>query len=152
MPLIHTNVCMYIMYQYIESDISTTHTHIHIRVYVRQHGLVCLVTFPQSGLILDVMLNQINQLEKDKDVVAQAQAIATLEALPQLSFSVVNALNSFLNDSKVLITLSNKLGFFVIYLLWNWLSKLLFFGIKAFWRLRVEAAFALANTASEVRY
>ncbi|KAK4567799.1 hypothetical protein RGQ29_003526, partial [Quercus rubra] len=42
----------------------------------------------------------INQLEKDRDVIAQAQAIATLEALPQLSFSVVNALNSFLTDSK----------------------------------------------------
>jgi transcription initiation factor TFIID subunit 2 len=51
------------------------------------------------------MLNQINQLEKDRDVVAQAQAIATLEALPQLSFSVVNALNTFLTDSKVLIAL-----------------------------------------------
>ena len=49
------------------------------------------------------ILNQINQLERDKDVVAQAQAIATLEALPQLSFSVVNALNNFLSDSKVLI-------------------------------------------------
>ena len=50
------------------------------------------------------MLIQINQLEKDKDVIAQAQAIATLEALPQLSFSVVNALNNFLTDSKVLIS------------------------------------------------
>lgn len=49
---------------------------------------------------------QINQLEKDKDVVAQAQAIATLESLPQLSFSVVNALNNFLIDSKVLATFS----------------------------------------------
>lgn len=47
---------------------------------------------------------QINQLEKDKDVVAQAQAIATLESLPQLPFSVVNALNNFLIDSKVLVT------------------------------------------------
>ena len=44
---------------------------------------------------------QINQLEKDKDVVAQAQAIASLEALPQMSFAVVNALNNFLTDSKV---------------------------------------------------
>jgi len=44
---------------------------------------------------------KINQLEKDRDVVAQAQAIATLEALPHLSFSVVNALNNFLGDSKV---------------------------------------------------
>lgn len=47
---------------------------------------------------------QINQLEKDKDVVAQAQAISTLESLPQLPFSVVNALNNFLIDSKVLVT------------------------------------------------
>ncbi|KAI9088415.1 hypothetical protein K1719_029864 [Acacia pycnantha] len=61
----------------------------------------------------------INQLEKDKDVIAQAQAIATLEALPQISFAVVNALNNFLTDSK------------------------------AFWRVRIEAAFALASTASE---
>lgn len=61
----------------------------------------------------------INQLEKDKDVIAQAQAIAALEASPQLSFSVVNALNGFLTDSK------------------------------AFWRVRIEAAFALANLASK---
>ncbi|RZC10452.1 Transcription initiation factor TFIID subunit 2 isoform B [Glycine soja] len=61
----------------------------------------------------------INQLEKDKDVIAQAQAIAALEASPQLSFSIVNALNNFLSDSK------------------------------AFWRVRIEAAFALANSASE---
>ncbi|XP_004508576.1 transcription initiation factor TFIID subunit 2 isoform X2 [Cicer arietinum] len=61
----------------------------------------------------------INQLEKDKDVIAQAQAIAALESSPQLSFSVVNALNSFLTDSK------------------------------AFWRVRIEAAFALANSSSE---
>lgn len=51
------------------------------------------------------MINQINQLEKDGDVVAQAQAIAALESLPQLSFSVVNTLNNFLSDSKVLINL-----------------------------------------------
>jgi len=53
------------------------------------------------------MCIQINQLEKDKDVIAQAQAIATLEALPQISFAVVNALNNFLTDSKVLIPFSN---------------------------------------------
>lgn len=47
------------------------------------------------------MIYQINQLEKDKDVVAQAQAIATLEMLPQLSFTVVNTLNGILSDSKV---------------------------------------------------
>ncbi|XP_064954623.1 transcription initiation factor TFIID subunit 2-like isoform X1 [Musa acuminata AAA Group] len=62
---------------------------------------------------------KINQLEKDKDVVAQSQAISMLEMLPQLSFAVVNALNSFLNDSK------------------------------AFWRVRIEAAYALAHTTSE---
>lgn len=48
-----------------------------------------------------MLLNQINQLEKDKDVVAQSQAITMLEALPQLSFSVVNALNNFLLDAQV---------------------------------------------------
>ncbi|XP_042961952.1 transcription initiation factor TFIID subunit 2 isoform X2 [Carya illinoinensis] len=79
---------------------------------------------PEMEYLAEIHFNQplqmwINQLEKDKDVIAQAQAVATLEALPQLSFSVVNALNSFLTDSK------------------------------AFWRLRIEAAFALANTASE---
>lgn len=72
------------------------------------HGLPCLIYFIQLyfvSLCNIGMLNQINQLEKDKDVIAQGQAIATLEALPQLSFSVVNALNSFLTDSKVLIAL-----------------------------------------------
>ena len=34
----------------------------------------------------------------------------TLEELPQLSFSIDNALNNFLNDSKVLITLLCELG------------------------------------------
>ncbi|KAJ6970173.1 hypothetical protein NC653_034674 [Populus alba x Populus x berolinensis] len=62
---------------------------------------------------------KINQLERDEDVVAQAQAIAALKTLPQLSFSVTNAMNNFLNDTK------------------------------AFWRVRIETAFALANTASE---
>ncbi|KAF6168935.1 hypothetical protein GIB67_038432 [Kingdonia uniflora] len=79
---------------------------------------------PEMEYLAEVHLNQpiqmwINQLEKDKDVIAQAQAISTLEALPQLPFAVVNALYNFLNDSK------------------------------AFWRVRVEAAFALSNTASE---
>jgi transcription initiation factor TFIID subunit 2 len=40
-------------------------------------------------------------LEKDKDVISQSQAIAVLEKLPQLSFAVINALNNFLNDTKV---------------------------------------------------
>ncbi|KAG2634965.1 hypothetical protein PVAP13_2NG321000 [Panicum virgatum] len=61
----------------------------------------------------------INQLEKDKDVISQSQAISVLEKLPQLSSAVINALNNFLNDTK------------------------------AFWRVRVEAAYALAVTASE---
>ncbi|KAL2338293.1 hypothetical protein Fmac_012739 [Flemingia macrophylla] len=79
---------------------------------------------PDMEYLAEVHFNQpvqmwINQLEKDKDVVAQAQAIAALEASPQLSFSIVNALNNFLSDSK------------------------------AFWRVRIEAAFALANSASE---
>ncbi|KAM7475389.1 hypothetical protein LguiB_022632 [Lonicera macranthoides] len=86
--------------------------------------LLWLRADPEMEYLAEIHFNQpiqmwINQLEKDKDVVAQAQAIATLEAFPQLSFSVVNALNSFVSDSK------------------------------AFWRIRIEAAFALANTASE---
>ncbi|KAF5206181.1 Transcription initiation factor tfiid subunit [Thalictrum thalictroides] len=86
--------------------------------------LLWLRADPEMEYLAEIHFNQpiqmwINQLEKDKDVVAQAQAIATLESLPQLSFSVVNALYNFLSDSK------------------------------AFWRVRVEAAFALAHTASE---
>ncbi|CAN6465987.1 unnamed protein product [Victoria cruziana] len=79
---------------------------------------------PEMEYLAEVHFHQpvqmwINQLEKDKDVVAQSQAIEKLQMLPQLSFAIVNALNNFLNDSK------------------------------GFWRVRVEAAFALAHTASE---
>ncbi|XP_078179654.1 TBP-associated factor 2 isoform X1 [Carex rostrata] len=79
---------------------------------------------PEMEYLAEIHFHQpvqlwINQLEKDKDVVAQAQAITVLEKLPQLSFSVVNALNNFLHDSK------------------------------AFWRVRIEAAYTLAVTASE---
>ncbi|XP_011094291.1 transcription initiation factor TFIID subunit 2 isoform X1 [Sesamum indicum] len=86
--------------------------------------LLWLRADPEMEYLAEVNFNQpvqmwINQLEKDKDVVAQAQAIAVLEALPQLSFSVVNALNNFLSDSK------------------------------AFWRVRIQAAYALATTACE---
>ncbi|CAN4088877.1 unnamed protein product [Withania somnifera] len=86
--------------------------------------LLWLRADPELEYLAEIHFNQpvqmwINQLEKDRDVVAQAQAIATLEALPQLSFSVVNALSNFLGDSK------------------------------AFWRIRIEAAFALASTTSE---
>ncbi|KAL7161014.1 hypothetical protein ACSBR2_041626 [Camellia fascicularis] len=86
--------------------------------------LLWLRADPEMEYLAEINFNQpvqmwINQLEKDKDVVAQAQAIAMLEGLPQLSFSVINALNNFLSDAK------------------------------AFWRVRIEAAFALANTATE---
>ncbi|EOA34769.1 hypothetical protein CARUB_v10022342mg [Capsella rubella] len=79
---------------------------------------------PEMEYITEIQLHQplqmwVNQLEKDGDVVAQAQAIASLEALKQHSFSIVNALNNILTDSKV------------------------------FWRVRIGAAFALAKTASE---
>ncbi|KAL0701686.1 hypothetical protein Bca4012_057808 [Brassica carinata] len=79
---------------------------------------------PEMEYIAEVHLHQplqmwVNQLEKDGDVVGQAQAIASLEALKQHSFSVVNALNNILTDSKV------------------------------FWRIRIGAAFALAKSASE---
>ncbi|XVF53961.1 hypothetical protein PTKIN_Ptkin05aG0142500 [Pterospermum kingtungense] len=79
---------------------------------------------PEMEYLAEIHFNQpvqmwINQLEKDEDVVAQSQAITALESLPELSFSVVKALNDFLIDSK------------------------------AFWRVRIEAAFALASTSSE---
>ncbi|XP_020679173.1 transcription initiation factor TFIID subunit 2 isoform X1 [Dendrobium catenatum] len=79
---------------------------------------------PEMEFLADVHFHQpihmwINQLEKEKDVVAQAQAIEALKNLPEHSFAVVNALNNFLSDSK------------------------------AFWRVRIDAAYALAHTASE---
>ncbi|KQJ90190.1 hypothetical protein BRADI_4g29947v3 [Brachypodium distachyon] len=79
---------------------------------------------PEMEYLAEIHFHQpiqmwINQLEKDKDVISQSQAIAVLEKLPQISFAVINALNNFLNDTK------------------------------AFWRVRVEAAYALAVTASE---
>lgn len=120
------------------------------------------------------MIYQINQLEKDKDVVAQAQAIATLEMLPQLSFTVVNTLNGILSDSKVcsmhvfvcvwltfevkeecvyvsLCLLGMKLLLIQLHVM-RCSSHFppLFCILKAFWRIRIEVAFALANTASEV--
>ncbi|KAM0952687.1 putative peptidase M1, membrane alanine aminopeptidase, peptidase M4/M1, CTD superfamily [Dioscorea sansibarensis] len=79
---------------------------------------------PEMEYLAEIHFHQpvqmwINQLEKDKDVVAQAEAITSLEGQPQLSFSVVNALSNFLGDPK------------------------------AFWRVRVEAAYALARTTTE---
>lgn len=86
--------------------------------------LLWLKADPEMEYLAEVHFNQpvqmwINQLEKDKDVTAQAQAISVLETLPQLPFSVVNALSNFLSDSK------------------------------GFWRVRIQAAYALANTSSE---
>ncbi|XP_066390227.1 transcription initiation factor TFIID subunit 2-like [Miscanthus floridulus] len=79
---------------------------------------------PEMEYLAEIHFHQpvqmwINQLEKDKDVISQSQAISVLEKLPQLSFAVINALNNFLNDTK------------------------------AFWRVRIEAAYALAVTSSE---
>lgn len=94
------------------------------------------------------MYDQVNQLEKDKDVVAQAQAIATLEALPECSFAIVNALHNFLCDSKV-----NYLYISILHMItivrFIAIKQFVCF-LKAFWRVRSEAAFALATTASEV--
>lgn len=44
---------------------------------------------------------QINQLEKDRDVIGQVQAVAALRAHPRTSFAVDNALNNCLIDPKV---------------------------------------------------
>lgn len=86
--------------------------------------LLWLRADPQMEYLAEIQLHQpeqmwINQLEKDKDVVAQLQAISALTALPQTSFAAVNALNNCLADSKI------------------------------FYRVRIEAAFALASTARE---
>ncbi|KAH9296277.1 hypothetical protein KI387_039865, partial [Taxus chinensis] len=86
--------------------------------------LLWLRADPEMEYLAEISMHQplqmwINQLERDKDVVAQLQAIATLCTFPQLSFAIVNALNNCLMDSKV------------------------------FWRVRIESAFALANTATE---
>ncbi|XP_078444171.1 TBP-associated factor 2 isoform X2 [Wolffia australiana] len=86
--------------------------------------LLWLRVDPEMEYLAEIHFHQpaqmwINQMEKDKDVVAQSQAIGMLQALPQHPFSVINALNNLLNDSK------------------------------CFWRVRIEAAIALAQTASE---
>lgn len=85
--------------------------------------LLWLRADPEMEYLAEIHFNQpvhmwINQLEKDKDVVAQAQAIAAFKLFPHLS-SVVNTLSNLLGDPQ------------------------------AFWRVRIEAAFALASTASE---
>ncbi|KAI3723853.1 hypothetical protein L2E82_35614 [Cichorium intybus] len=81
---------------------------------------------PEMEYLAEIHFNQpvqmwINQLEKDKDVVAQAQPITALELFPRL-LSIVNALSNLLCDSL------------------------------AYWRVRIEAAFALATTACEVMF
>lgn len=86
-------------------------------------SLLWLRADPEMEYLAEIHFNQpvpmwINQLERDKDVVAQAQAIRALELFPRL-LSIVNALSNLLCDPQV------------------------------FWRVRIEAAFALASTASE---
>lgn len=44
---------------------------------------------------------QIAQLEKDRDVVAQVEAITALGALPRPTFAAINALNTCLADPRV---------------------------------------------------
>ncbi|CAM6102974.1 unnamed protein product [Calypogeia fissa] len=86
--------------------------------------LLWLRADPQMEYIAEIHLNQpeqmwINQLEKDRDVVGQLHAIAAMVALPRPSFAIAAALNNALVDSKV------------------------------FCRVRIEAASALASTATE---
>ncbi|EPS60939.1 hypothetical protein M569_13860, partial [Genlisea aurea] len=86
--------------------------------------LLWLRADPEMEYLAELQFSQpvqmwVYQLEKDKDVVAQAQAIGVLQELPQILYPVVNALSNFLNDSK------------------------------AFWRVRIQAAYALATTACE---
>ena len=83
-------------------------------------------------------------------MVAQSQAIAALESLPELSFSVVKALNNFLTDSKVLCSVKTYLV--MSETKWNSIHFNFSCCVKAFWRVRIEAAFALASTSSEVSF
>ncbi|KVH88636.1 hypothetical protein Ccrd_026234, partial [Cynara cardunculus var. scolymus] len=105
---------------------------------------------PKKGSKHDGSDDNINQLEKDKDVVAQAQAITALELFPRL-LSIVNALSNLLCDSQCMMwrlcTCNTWLHMaFINYTKCNFD---LFYLLKAFWRVRIEAAFALASTASE---
>ncbi|KAK9748208.1 hypothetical protein RND81_02G043200 [Saponaria officinalis] len=79
---------------------------------------------PEMEYLAEIHFNQplqmwINQLEKDRDVVAQAQAIVTLEEFANVPFPIISSLTNFVAD------------------------------IKVFWRVRIEAVFALAKIASE---
>lgn len=49
----------------------------------------------------DATGRQIAQLEKDRDVVAQVEAITALGALPRPTFAAMNALNNCLADGRV---------------------------------------------------
>lgn len=95
-----------------DSDMPSMDTHSST-----ESPLFWIRAYPDMEYLVEVQPVQtwINRLEKGRNVIAQAQAIAALEVSPHLSFSVVNALNSFLTDSK------------------------------AFWRVRIETAFALVN-------
>ncbi|KAL2651150.1 hypothetical protein R1flu_019278 [Riccia fluitans] len=86
--------------------------------------LLWLRADPQMEYIAEIQLHQpeqmwINQLEKDRDIVGQLQAIAAMCALPRPTFAIVTALNNCLVDSKV------------------------------YCRVRIEAASAIASTATE---
>jgi transcription initiation factor TFIID subunit 2 len=68
--------------------------------------LLWLRVDPEMEYLVDIQIHQhvqmwISQLEKEKDVVAQLKAIATLCSFLRLSFSIVNALNNCLIDPKV---------------------------------------------------
>jgi hypothetical protein len=53
---------------------------------------------------------QIAQLEKDRDVAAQVQAITALGSLPRPTFAAMNALHNCMADSRVsaLTSFSNR--------------------------------------------
>jgi hypothetical protein len=69
--------------------------------------IILLVLLPSSHTMNRVswcytLGPQINQLEKDRDVIGQVQAVAALRAHSRTSFALVNALNNCLVDPKVL--------------------------------------------------
>lgn len=118
----HQPVQMWVRLNFVIHNIFIGRLHVFLFIISGLSRCFCgvLGEFYYSKYLLQfVFCYQINQLEKDKDVIAQAQAITTLEMLPQPSFSVVNALNNFLRDPKVISLFWDRFLFcYVLNLQW----------------------------------
>lgn len=64
-------------------------------------SVICLMLPIRLFILGGLVLFQINQLEKDRDVIGQVQAVTALRAHSRTSFALVNALSNCLNDPKV---------------------------------------------------